>query len=287
MEITGLKILHPALLQDIDLGTIILDEGESFEEHVLVEPNALFGACSCFVQVLPCRLLLFLKPQESSSSHSPPLPAVQFRPNIEVEVQPALTLTTSPLTFALIEINHVFDLLPIASLHHPIVSIERRLIPAQRSHSRSWTQTRPGIKQSCISDQSAQEPRLLIRTGAQAAKAEELRSSAAGRGVAFPLLDKRPGALVDGVVDGDYGGHGAGEGGGVGGGGWKGILAQDGSEELVLGRVDPVAGGGVGARFAFGVRRCSERGCGRRPVRVCAGDAGYHSIVGKRAETFW
>jgi hypothetical protein len=54
-------------------------------------------------------------------------------------------------------------------------------------------------------------------------------------------------------VDRDYGRHGAGEGGGVGRGGREGVLAQDGREELVLGRVNPVARGGVGARFAFGV----------------------------------
>lgn len=87
-------------------------------------------------------------------------------------------------------------------------------------------------------------------------------------------------------MNGDYGGDGAGKRGRVRRRGRERVLAQDSSEELVFGRVDPVASCGVGTGFCLGIGGEGRRRGGRSGVRICARDAGYHSFVRERPEAF-
>lgn len=174
------------------------------------------------------------------------------------------------------------------------MAIERRLVAAQRVPTRARAEAGARVEEREVVREEARRG----GPGAQAAEGEESRTAAGlvsihvfdgggggGGGGLFrarvalrrkrplPLLDQRPGALVDGVVDGDDGGDGVGEGVGcAGGGGGSGrggrrcsaaaageeeealrvVLPQHRGEELLLRWVDPVPGR-VGAGFALRV----------------------------------
>lgn len=145
-------------------------------------------------------------PHQPPHPHPPPLPTIQLGPHIQIKRQPA---PPPP-----IKINHILHPVPRTTpLHHPIMPIERRLVPPQPQPPRPRTHA-PAV------------PRETPQLGPAAARV--------GRGgeAAFPRLDLGPGALVDGVVDGHDGGH-------VGGGGVV-VFAPHGVEEHLFRRVDPV-----------------------------------------------
>lgn len=158
--------------------------------------------------------------QKLECPHLYALPAIQLRPNIQIEIQ---RLPLLSLILARVEVNDILDPRP-APIHDPIMPIERGGVP------------HPGI-----------QPRARRHGARQAGEALQPRPVAlCGREVGLlPLLDLLPGALVDGVVDGHDGLH-------VLCGGVEGLAAH-GFEEHAFGGVDPVSGGGVGGGVAFGV----------------------------------
>ena len=174
----------------------------SMKPDIFVHPVTLRKAI--YTHTAPL-LLPILHPHQPLQPHPPPLPTIQLRPDIQIKRQPAPP--------APIKINHILHPRPPTPLHHPIVPVERPLIPPQPQPPRP--RTHPAAVPAKTPQLGPPAP-LILLSGEPP----------------FPALDLGPGALVDGVVDRHDGRHVRGVG--------SVVLAPHGVEEHLLGRVDPV-----------------------------------------------
>ncbi|KAI7001909.1 cytochrome c and c1 heme-lyase [Hortaea werneckii] len=189
-----------------------------------------------WLAILLSRLGAVGRYQPQSHTHLDPLPRVQLRPDVEIEVQ---TLARQALILARVEVNHVVHMLP-ATIHHPIMPIKGGGVSHQAVPSRFRRQG-------------------LAVTG----EGDQLRAATSLAAPSFlPPLDLSPCPLVHGIVDGDDARHVLS----------LGLMpfALHRVEEHLLARVDPVAGlpivAGVplriGRRHGRSFRRIGRAGLG-------------------------
>ena len=198
-------------------------------EHNPFKPPPLPKSAPCHPHSSSNPIPPFLQPQPPPHPQLPARPTVQLRPHVQKKAQPPPPPS--------IKINHILDRLPPAPLHHPIVPIERPLVPQPAIHPRPRRQPRAVPLEAPQPRAPARRVRPPRRRRPQLPRAQDLR----------------PRALVDRVVDRHDAADRRGRRGQV--------FAQQRRVELTLRRVDPVFGGG-GVRESACACACSGIGGG-------------------------